>query len=122
MKSAGFPPRGLLEFKNWFCLHFLPVLTAIHMASNGPSKRGIYTVAKLSSIGCKQISAMARDETKRFSSARPGTAPWTMIAKSYLRLRNWRPPFAVHRNLRLNHHSKRLPALRRYAKYGPIAF
>ena len=81
------------------------------MASNGPSKRGIYMTAKVLSIGWKQIFAMARDETKRFSSARLGAAPWTMIGRSCLKLRNWRPPFAGHRNLRLNHHSRQAACL-----------
>ena len=121
MNSAISRRWRFCDCKAGFRLRSLPVLTAIHMASNGLSKQDMYMTAKVLSIGWKQIFATARDEMKQFSSARPGAARWTMIARSYLRLRNWRPPFAGHRNLRLNHRSRRRPASRRYARYGPMA-
>src|SRR5262245_47777470 len=37
------------------------------------------------------------------------------------KIANLRPLFAAHRNLRLNHRSRRPHASRWYAKYGPIA-
>src|SRR4029077_14086681 len=90
------------------------------MVSNGLLKRGTYKTARVSLIGWKQILATAPDETKQFSSARPGAAPWTMIARSYLKLRNWRPSFVGHWNLRLSHRSRARPVSQRCVGYGPI--
>src|SRR5260370_33264219 len=91
------------------------------MVSSALWTRGIYTIAKLSLIGWTQTFAMARDEMKRFSSARRGAVLQIMIAGGYLKSRNWRPPFVGLRNLHLNHRSKRRPVSRRSARYGPIA-
>ena len=54
------------------------------------------------------------------ADAEAGASPEKPIARSYLKLRNWRPPFAEHRNLRWNHRNKRPLAERRCAKCGPI--
>src|SRR5215510_11182877 len=87
------------------------------MASKKRSRLEISKTAKVLSIGSTPISAMARHEMKRFSSARPGAALQTKMARNYLRLPNLRPLFAAHRNLRLNHRSRRPHASRWLAKY-----
>lgn len=69
--------------------------------------------AAVLSIGWKQISAVARDEMRGFSLTRRGGMRQRMIVRSYLKWRNWRPPFAAHRNLRLNHRSRRQIASQR---------
>src|SRR5689334_2215056 len=76
--------------------------------------------AKALLIGWKQISAMAQDETKRFSLSRHGAARKKMIAKSRLKLRNLQPPFGGHRNLHLKPRSRLQPASPHYAACGPI--
>src|SRR5260370_28768180 len=91
------------------------------MVSSALGPRGVYTIAKLSLIGWTQTFAMARDEMKRFSSARRGAVLQIMIAGGYLKSRNWRPPFVGLRNLHLNHRSKRPPVSPRSARYGPLA-
>src|SRR5262249_30872200 len=79
-----------------------------------------YMTGRALVIGSKQIYVLARVETKQFFSARPGVALWAMIAPGSLRSRNLQPPFAGHRNSRLNHHSRRPPVSRHYAQCGPI--
>src|SRR5215831_7660513 len=120
MNSATFRRWRSCDCKAGSRLHSLSVHTAIRMALNGLSRLGTSVIAKVLSIGSKPTFVTARDEMKRFSSARLGVAPLAMIARNYLKLRNWRPRFAEHRNLRLSHHSRRRPASQRYARYGPI--
>src|SRR5262249_62231696 len=90
------------------------------MASKGRSRLEMFTTAKVLSIGSTPISATARHEMKRFSSAGPGSPPQPGMARNYLRLLNSRPLFAAHRNLRLNHRSRGPHASRWYARYGPV--
>ena len=79
-------------------------------------------IAKVLSIGWKQISVTARDEMKRFSLSRPGAARERTIAKGCLKLRNSRPPFGGHRNSRLKLRSRRHPVSLHCVECGPIPF
>src|SRR5215472_6730375 len=94
------PCRRSCVYRVGYRLHSPQVLTAIRTASNGLSKRVILRTVRVLSIGLREIFVMAQDEMRRFSLTRRGAAPWKTIARSYLKLQNWRAPFVERQNLR----------------------
>ena len=122
MNRAAFRRRRFCDCRAGCRLHSPQARTAIHTASSGLLRRVMSMIAKVSSTGWKQIFAMARDEMRRFSSLKPGAAPWTMTGPSCLKLRSWQPLSAAHRNSRLNRRSRRRPASPPCGKSGPMGF
>src|SRR4029077_16331457 len=120
--GAIFHRWSFYDCKVGFRLHSLPVPIAIPTVSNGLSKRGMSTTAKVWWTGWTQIFVMARDEMKQFSSSRLGVAPSMTIARSYLKLRNWQLRSGGHLNLRLKQRSRRRPASLPCVKFGPTVF
>src|SRR5262249_54777496 len=92
------------------------------MGSNGLWKQEMLTIAKVSSIGSTRTSAMAPDEMKPFSSARPRARREKTIERGYSKSLNWLRPFVGRRNLRLNHRSRPRPGLRLCDEYGQIRY
>src|SRR5262249_11665380 len=103
MNSIDFHRRRFCDCKAGSRLHFRLVRTAIRMVWNGLLMRAMSMTAPVLWTGWKQIFPTARDATKRFSLLKPIAAPrTTIIGQSFLKLQNWRAPFAAEADLRLN--------------------
>ena len=78
--ESHIPPLARLRLQTWLSPAFPTGSYSYSHGLEGLWRRDISTIGKVLLIGSKQIYAMARAETKGFFSAKPGAAPWVMIA------------------------------------------